>query len=214
MSRQRLHVIFRKGEGTRFLSHLDLQSTLEFSMRRARLPLAFTEGFSPRPRMSLVAPLPLGYVGEREILEITLSEPLPPDEVLARLQAAVPGGITIREVVEVPAEGKSAASKLLSASYTVELGEPVADLPERLAGLLARRSIEIEEERDRVTRTRDLRPAILALQADGDRSFRLTAGYDGGTVRPEQILDLLDLPRGARITRTDIALGSSDPHTG
>lgn len=207
MTRQRLQIIFRKGEGSRFLSHLDLQSTLEFSMRRAHLPLDFTEGFSPRPKMSLVSPLPLGYTGEREILEITLSEALSPHDVRNRLQAVVPGGITIRDVVEVPTEGKSAASKLLSAAYEVRLTEPVPDLADRLASLLDRPLIEVEEERDRHTRRRDIRPAILSLDAAGDRCFNLVASYDGGTVRPEQILDLLGISRDtARIARTEITV--------
>jgi radical SAM-linked protein len=210
VTRQRLHVIFRKGEGTRFLSHLDLQSTLEFSMRRAHLPLEFSEGFSPRPKMSLVSPLPLGYTGEREVLEITLHQSVPPQEVLSRLQAAVPEGITIREVLEVPAEGKSAASKLLSAAYQVVLPDPVPDLVARLTELLDRPHIEVEEERDRSIRRRDIRPAILALEADGERCFHLTAAYDGGTVRPEQILDLLGLPHdGARISRTEITVATT-----
>lgn len=215
MSRQRLHVIFGKKDGARFLSHLDLQSTLEFSMRRAGLPLELSEGFNPRPRMSLVSPLPLGYSGEREILEITLSEAMPPEEVLARLRSSVPAGITIREVVEVPVEGKSAASKLLSASYHVELSEPVIDLAERLAAILGRKSIEIEEERDRSVRRRDIRPAILSLEAEGNRAFTLTAGYAGGTARPEQILDLLGISHGvAHITRRQITTadtGTSEP---
>jgi radical SAM-linked protein len=207
VTRQRLRIIFRKGEATRFLSHLDLQATLEFSMRRARLPLEFSEGFNPRPKMSLVAPLPLGYTGEREILEIVLSQPLPAGEVLERLGAAVPQGIVVREVVEVPAEGKSAASKLVSASYLVELADPAERLAERLAAVLARPSIEVDEERDRAIRRRDIRSAILSLSAEGDRAFRLTAGYSGGTVRPEQILDLLGISRDdARITRTEITV--------
>lgn len=209
MSRQRLRVIFRKGENARFLSHLDLQSTLEFSMRRAGLPFELSEGFNPRPRMSLVSPLPLGYTGEREILEITLSEAMPPAEVLARLGKAVPGGLTILEVIEVPVEGKSAASKLISASYRVELPEPTGDLSQRLAAILARDEIEVEEERDGATRRRDIRPAILALEVESGRAFTLSAGYAGGTVRPEQILDLLGIPRdGAHITRTQIAVSA------
>jgi radical SAM-linked protein len=160
--------------------------------------------------MSLVSPLPLGYTGEREILEITLKETLPPDEVLIRLQASVPEGIAIRDVVEVPAEGKSAASKLVSAAYDVQLSEPVPDLAERLARLLESPTIEIEEDRDGKIRRRDIRPALLSLEADGDQCFHLTAAYDGGTVRPEQILDLLSLPRdGAQVTRTHINVASS-----
>ena len=67
---------FRKHEGARFLSHLDLQATLEYGMRRAGLPLELSEGFNPRPRYSLVAALPLGYVGEHELLEMTLRDDL------------------------------------------------------------------------------------------------------------------------------------------
>jgi radical SAM-linked protein len=155
-----------------------------------------------------VAPLPLGYTGEREILEILLSEPLQPEEVRERLNAAVPRGIAIREVIEVPSEGKSAASKLLSASYTVELPRPVEDLGQRLAALLEEPSIEIDEERDRTIRRRNIRPLILTLEAESSSVFSLTAAYEGGTVRPEQILDLLGIPRdGARITRGEITVG-------
>lgn len=208
MTRQRLRITFRKGESARYLSHLDLQSTLEFSMRRARLPLELSEGFNPRPRMSLVSPLPLGYTGEREILEITLGDRLPPEEVLSRLQAAVPPGIAIRDVVEVSAEGKSAASKLLSARYSVELPEPVEDLSQRLDAILARETIEVEEHRDGGLRRRNIRPAILGLDVEGVRIFTLLASYAGGTARPEQILDLLGIPReGVLITRTEIAIG-------
>jgi hypothetical protein len=90
----------------------------------------------------------------------------------------------------------------------VELPEPVEDLRPRLTAILAQDSIEVEEERDRAIRRRDIRPAILSLEAEEDRAFTLTAGYDGGTVRPEQILDLLGIPRDtAHITRTEITVG-------
>jgi len=197
--------MFRKGEEARYLSHLDLMSTLEFSLRRARLPLELSEGFNPRPRMSLVAPLPLGYVGEREILELSLSEHFDLAEIASRLSATVPTGITIGDVIEVAPEGKSAASRLRSATYYVELAKPVGDLRARIYELLDRYSLEIEEERDGTLRKRDLRPAILDLKAVSARAFVLVAGYDGGTVRPEQILGLMGIDAdGARITRQSI----------
>jgi hypothetical protein len=84
----------------------------------------------------------------------------------------------------------------------------VEDLGQRLAALLEEPSIEIDEERDRTIRRRNIRPLILTLEAESSSVFSLTAAYEGGTVRPEQILDLLGIPRdGARITRGEITVG-------
>lgn len=200
----RLKIIFRKGEGARFLSHLDLMATLEYAMRRARLPVELSEGFNPRPRMSIAAPLPLGYVGEAEILEIALREPLPAAEVGDRLQAALPPGITIHSVHEMPPSQKLSAARLRSATYRVELSDPVPDLPDRVVGLLGRDTLGVEEHRQDKVRKRDLRPLLLSLEALAENSaLQMVVRLDAeGTVRPEQILGLLAIPSdGARIIR-------------
>src|SRR5947209_15498059 len=152
---QRLHVVFRKGEEARFLSHLDLLATLEYAMRRVRLPLALAEGFNPRPRMSLALPLPVGYLGEREILEITLREDRAPTEVGAALSAALPRGLEIVSVEETDAQRRHVASRLKEAVYRIDLPAGVPDLADRVTGLLARERIEVEEPRDSGTRHRD-----------------------------------------------------------
>lgn len=206
--RQRVHVTFRKDAGARYLSHLDLMATLEFSIRRARLPVELSEGFNPRPRISLVAPLVLGHVGEREILEMTLREPVSPEEIQERLQASVPPGITIQGVVETPVDAKAAASRLRSATYRVSLPSPVPHLASQASELLRRDEIPIEEEREGKRRTRDLRPLLLALEAPSETVLRLTVSMTGdGTVRPEQVLDLLGIPLdGVSIARERVEL--------
>src|SRR5947209_17058677 len=93
----------------------------EYALRRARLPFALSEGFNPRPRMSMAAPLPLGYVGEREILEIVLREPVIPEETVRRLQAAVPSGIEILSATDYAAQTRSSASRVRGAVYRIEL---------------------------------------------------------------------------------------------
>jgi radical SAM-linked protein len=193
--RQRVHVTFRKDGGARYLSHLDLMATLEFSIRRAHLPVELSEGFSPRPRISLVAPLVLGHVGEREILEMTLREAVPPEDIRDRLQSSVPAGITVYEVVETPIDAKAAAH-LRSATYRVALPRAVPDLHSRVETLLLRDTISVEEERDGKPRTRDLRPLLLTLEAPTEGLLRMTLAMTGeGTVRPEQVLDLLGIAR-------------------
>lgn len=205
----RVRIIFAKGDEARFLSHLDLMATFEYGLRRARLPFELSEGFNPRPRMSIAAPLPLGYVGEREILEIVLREPMAPEEIVRRLQAALPAGITILTVEEYATETKSSASRVRGAAYRITLREAVDNLPERVVALLERPILEVEEDRDGTLRIRNLRPLITGLRAADARTVLLDVRLDNeGTARPEQILDLLSLPRdGARITRERIDIG-------
>ena len=206
---QRLRIIFAKTEGARFLSHLDLMATLEYSLRRAALPLALSQGFNPRPRVSSAAPLPLGYTAEREILEIVLHQQLPPDEVRARLQASVPSGITISSVHELPPGTKPAAARLRSATYRVALPQPVPDLGSRATSLLQQETLEVEEEREGKKRRRDLRPHILWLDASasGDALRMEVRIHPTGTVRPEQVVELMGIDTdGLKIVRERIDL--------
>jgi radical SAM-linked protein len=204
----RLRITFRKGQEARFLSHLDLMATLEYSVRRAQLPVELSEGFNPRPRMSIAAPLPLGYEGEREILELGLREALDLTEIQRRIQTAVPPGITILKVEEAEPGKKSAASRLRGAIYRVALPGPVPHLEERVEQLLGSSSLTIQEEREEGTRTRDLRPLLVSMRAADESTLELEVQFDeSGTVRPEQILRLLEIPSdGARITRERLLL--------
>ena len=204
----RVRITFCKGQEARFLSHLDLMATLEYAIRRARLPVELSEGFNPRPRLSLAAPLPLGYLAEREILEVALRRPTSVAWIQERLQASLPVGVSVLSVDELPSGQKLAASRVKAVRYRVELPTDVADLNARLTELLGRPSLSVEEWRDDGMRKRDIRPLILSMEASGPGSLRLTARHDDrGTVRPEQILQLLLLPlEGARITREGIDL--------
>jgi radical SAM-linked protein len=205
---ERVTIVFRKDGGARYLSHLDLLATLEFSIRRARLPVALSEGFNPRPRMALAAPLPLGHIGEREILELTLTRSLEPNDIQTRLAASVPAGIEILSVDEAEPGVRSAASRVQSVVYRIDLATTVDDLLERVADLMAQDRMEIEEVRDGATRKRDLRPFLIALEVSGGRALRATLRLAGdGTVRPEQILEHLSVPAdGAQFRRESIEL--------
>jgi radical SAM-linked protein len=205
---QRVTIVFRKVAGARYLSHLDLLATLEFSIRRARLPVALSEGFNPRPRMALAAPLPLGHIGEREILELTLMHSLDPNDIQTRLASSIPAGIEILFVDETEPGTRSAASRVQSVVYRIDLATTVDDLLERVAHLMTQVSIEVEEVRDGAIRKRDLRPFLIALEVPGGRALRATLRLAGdGTVRPEQILELLSVPAdGAQFTRESIQL--------
>jgi radical SAM-linked protein len=205
---QHLQILFRKGDGTRFLSHLDLMSTLEFSMRRARLPMALSEGFNPRPRFSLAAPLAVGYVGEAEILEIELKEPRAIEEVHNALQHALPTGLTVVSVREIEPGARSAASRIRGATYRVQLPQQQHDLEDRARALEARPTLEIEEAREDRVRKRDIRPLIDSVVVIDPQTMRMVVrAGDTGTVRPEQILEQMGLSsQGIAVTREEIHL--------
>ncbi len=205
---QRLTVTFRKAGSARFLSHLDLTAVFEYAVRRAHLPVALSEGFNPRPKISVAASLALGYVGEAELLEIVMREPVQCEDALTRLQACLPAGIELVTVDELPPNGRSAAARLQSADYRIELPCPVPDLSNRVAGLLAETSSIQEEVRDGVVRRRDIRPMISALECTSASSLRMSVTLDGGgSVRPDHILERLGVPvEGSVITRERLIL--------
>jgi radical SAM-linked protein len=208
-------VTFRKDGPSRFLSHLDLQATLEYGMRRAGLPLELSEGFNPRARYSLVAALPLGYVGERELLELTLREDLKPEELSSKLQAALPGGITIVLAEQLASSGSASAARLHSATYRIELAEEVDNLTARVESLLSQTELIVEVERNGRKRKQDVRSLVLDLSVAGSHTLRLaTELTGGGSVRPEEILRRLALdPTDARITRESIEVEpAKTPH--
>jgi Uncharacterized protein conserved in bacteria (DUF2344) len=130
---QRLRVRFTKEEPLRFLGHLDVVRLWERACRRARLPLAYTLGFTPHPRLQFASPLALGATGAAEVLDLYLTAPLAPDEFGARLGARLPPGCRVVEVQEVPLLAPAAAALLRWAEYQVlaerEPGTPPGAAP-------------------------------------------------------------------------------------
>src|SRR5574341_1425099 len=127
----RYRIRFRKGGDARFVSHRDLLRTLERSARRAELPLAWTRGFNPRPRIAVAQALPLGVEGLAEVVEVVLTESLPVAELLARWGSQMPPGLALGEAREMPLHARPAQPTLVR--YEVALADPPADLTARAA---------------------------------------------------------------------------------
>ena len=91
------YLIYEKTDNAKYISHLDFVRTYNRTMRRAGLPVAFSEGFNPHPQLSFALPLSVGYTSECELLELKLTEELPEAEIRDRLNAVIPDGIKILE---------------------------------------------------------------------------------------------------------------------
>lgn len=207
MSLHRLRITFEKTEAMKYTGHLDLHQAWERLIRRARLPLAYTQGFSPHPRINLASALPLGFTGQAEVVDIWLETEAPMGETLAALRSASPPGIQIRELEAVELHLPALQSVLEASEYIITLLEPVADLETRIQQLLDRQVIA----RERRGKPYDLRPLILNLERianDPTEMARLQArlaAREGATGRPEEVLAAMEIdPLTARMHRSGL----------
>ena len=191
---QRLRLTFAKTAAMKFSGHLDLHKTWERTLRRARLPLAYSEGFNPQPKMQLAAALPLGFTSECEVLDVWMETPQDLAEARAALERAAPPGITLVGIEEAPERSPALQTQVASAEYRVAVSTSLdpAAMDERITALLAAPEIQ----RTRRQKEYDLRPLIESLaRAESDELghtlvMRLAA-REGATGRPEEVVDAL-----------------------
>lgn len=214
---QRLRVWFRKGERVRYISHLDVLRYWERAIRRAGLPLAYSQGFTPHPKLAFAGPLPLGFTSEAEVMDVTLDERVDLAEFRERLARQTTEDLEFVDAVEVPLSTPPPQALLLWADYRVDLPSlPVEKAEAGVSDFLARTEFEWTEERKEKSRTYDLRANVASLAAEpldgGTRlTMRLRASQDM-TVRPEQLLAAI-FPghEPASICRTAIILDEPSP---
>ena len=157
-----VRVRFAKLGRAKYISHLDLIRCFQRAVCRAGLPAAYSAGFHPHMQTSFAATLPLGFTSTAEVMELSLSEPVPPEEVLSRLNAALPSDIRILEA----GAPQHTFRELAYATYTVELpcGEPEA-LAEQFDAFLAQPEILVQKRSKKGMREVDLKPMIEQAEA-------------------------------------------------
>ena len=200
----RIRITFSKQGALRYTGHLDLHKLWERAARRAQLPLAYSQGFHPQPKMNLASALPLGFSSRCEMLDMRLERDIPLDGLNDTLNATMPTGIRILDIAQVDDRAPALQTQVVSAEYEVTLTEPVdgSELTRRVASVMDSESIP----RTRRGKEYDLRPLIeeLSLQADNNIFMKLTA-KEGATGRPEEVLDVLGIAfEETRIERTKL----------
>lgn len=209
----RLRITFSKSGALRYTGHLDLHTIWERTIRRAGLPLAYTQGFHPGPKIQLASALPLGFIGRNELVDVWLSDPASPEmspgagDYIVLLQPAAPPGLLISSVEVVDDHAPALQTQVISVEYEVALLEPwnASDLGDRLSVLLGTATLP----RERRGKTYDLRPLIESLElrpVESPGEFHLQmrlSSRAGATGRPEEVLDALGISfEATRIERT------------
>ena len=194
----RLRLKFGRGEELKYLSHLDLMRLWERALRRAGLPPAYSEGFSPHPRISLAAPLPVGVTSSSELMDVFLEKRIAQGFFIQKVAAQLPQGMAILDVSPVSIQLPSLQSRLRQAEYAVEIEatETGEQVKERLAALLSKEQFSWHHARDTGERFYDLRALIKDLwliektEAGCKIGMRLLCG-PMGSGRPEQVAKAL-----------------------
>jgi len=198
---QRLRVTFGVADPLIYASVLDLGRLWERLLRRARAPLAYTQGFNPHPRLQFAAALPVGYGSECELVDILLAECLTPECFRQSVAPQLPPGLSIEQVEEIPLDAPSPQATMREAHYRVSLTAPVPaeQVRQSLDSLVARQEIIRERPKKGELKPYDLRPLVLALELCSSNDthhelfMRLLCSAQGSG-RPEEVVDELGLP--------------------
>ncbi len=197
----RYGICYSKEGPARFISHLDMLRTFERAIRRAGLPVAFSQGFNPHPRFSFGSPLPVGVPGRDEYMEIDLVENINPAEIAEKLNRTLPGGIDINRSFRMADNAPAVMALIDSARYKVHIdfhhGIDAERLTSCISGFLSLPEVTVTRKaKDGKEKPYDIRKGIFSLE--------LESWYDNGAVlemviktgstgniRPEEVVSAL-----------------------
>ena len=208
---QRLRLTFSRGKELKYISHLDLMRLWQRALRRADIPLVYSQGFSPHPRLSLAAPLAVGVTSDGELMDIFLERRVSPHFFLKTVREQLPRGIDITEVVELGMGLTSLQSQVRSAEYRViaESDKGLKEVEAAIRFLLSSDRLPWQHARDKEVRKYDLRTLVEDIWIIETHPSDFTIGMrlrcdSTGTGRPEQVLLALgfaDLPKSIHRTK-------------
>jgi len=200
----RVRITFSKTGALRYIGHLDLNTIWERAVRRAGLPLAYTQGFHPQPKMTFASALPLGFSSRCEVMDMRFNQEIDLTSLPAQLQDMMPSGIGIINVQSVNEHEPPLQTQIVSAEYEITLTESItgSELKRKMNEVMASRSLP----RQRRGKSYDLRPLIEKIELiSEDKILMRLAAREGATGRPEEVLDVLGIViENARVERTNL----------
>jgi radical SAM-linked protein len=196
---QKLRLRYAKRGRLRFSSHRDFQRALERALRRAAVPMAYSAGFTPHPKVSYANSAPTGTASEAEYVELSVTQRCDPEAVRAALDSSLPPGLDVLAVVE--ADAGSLADRLEASEWEVVLpGVTPAQARAALEQLLAQDEVQVERLFKNGPRRFDARGAIVRAgvvdrvdPADGGNCaiLRMVVRHTTPAVRPDDVLAAL-----------------------
>jgi radical SAM-linked protein len=212
----RLRIRFSRGEELKFISHLDIIRLWIRALRRAQIPLEYTEGFSPHPRISLAVPLSVGVTAANELMDISITKVVSPHWFVDTVNRQLPEGLKVLEATPISPNVPSLQSQVRFTQYQVAVRTDKSEEEVKTAidNLLTVENIPWHHERDTGRKSYDLRSLIDDIWLIESKPSSCVLGMwlrcdETGSGRPEQVtlaLGFADYPES--IQRTKLLLGS------
>jgi radical SAM-linked protein len=197
----KIRIRFSKLGRVRWTSHRDVARMWERALRRARLPMAYTEGFSPRPKLSFGLALPTGCESNAEYLDVALSEPVAPEEVTATFSSLLPDGVDVLAAQVLASGAGSLQEEVTSCRWEIDVPQlDRSTLDQAIARVLGSEVLSVTRERKGRPVTDDMRPSVLALSSTGPIGAGTGLVAELGTrprgVRPAELAQVMGLELG------------------
>ena len=178
------YLTYEKTDRAKYVSHLDFVRMFGRAIRRAKLPIAYSEGFNPHPLLTFALPLSVGYTSECEILELVMTEEIAPSEVMERLNSVLPEGVRITKAHE----GKSRMKALDLALYIVYPEKT----PGGIADFLLNEEILIEKKTKSGIKETDIRPDIKDIKVYLNRIEMVLSAGSRANLKPEVVIKAMN----------------------
>ena len=204
----RVRIRFAKHAPLQYIGHLDVMRYFQKAIRRAELPVRYSEGFSPHILMSFASPLGVGKISDGEYFDLEMQEYVPAEEILRRLEEQMAPGMDVTGAAYVEESKKTNAMRVIAAaSYTIGLPEGVPDFTEeQVRDFLAREKIEILRKTKKKEEVTDIRPWIYACEpGENGLSMLLSAG-SVRNLKPELVLCALADMYGVALPDTGMVI--------
>jgi len=191
----RYRMEFSKEKKVCFVSHLELMKVFSQAIRRAQLPVAWTEGFNPRPKISFSSAIATGMVSLAECMDLELTTDLEPEEVRERLNRQLPPGFSVGRIRRLDGRPRSLMALMKYADYRIRVSGISLPGPEAVekaaAGFTALPGILREVKGPKGPSVKDLRPGLIRMETSVEKDIlelrlRLRSGSQGNT-RPEHV---------------------------
>ncbi len=197
---QRVRIEYSKKGHIRYIGHLDLMHTFFRALKRANLPVSYTQGFNPRIKCSFSPALPLGFASEAEYIELYLYKKIDISSSIGNLQKELPEGLTVHDMKKLPLFGKSSNVKIKTVAYRINLHQfsekstvstraSKEDIEGRIRNFLDKEEILLIDKKGRRV---NVRPLILSIEMEGDWNIGLLLKTRGGfNLNPRIIIKTL-----------------------
>lgn len=193
----RMMVVFEKGTALRYIGHLDLMRTVQRALRRSNLPVKYSNGFNPHIRLSFAAPLSVGVIGLRELMEVPVEDGLTENEFVSRMNAVLPSCLQICFCRSVPDEFPALMSLVAGADYRITFAktEDGHKAALRFHDFMALESYVAQRRTKSGENPCDIRPFVIAgscVEAEGEYVIELrTIATQAGMLKPSLWFDSL-----------------------